>query len=325
MQAIHIVLIVLAVLVSVLAVLTVAAYGVLSYIAGRRQPKIFEKIADKVKAKIDDDEKYTDFTAANELKKRELLENPLKRLEIKNAENMRLIGHLYESGTPSDKYALLCHGHGSSGLNEFAYWAEYFHKRNYNVLMIDHRACGESDGKYMTFGLKESEDTMLWIDELIGLYGGDIKIFVFGISMGAATVLMLSGMKTPDCVKAFAAESSYSSAWDEYVYIMKEDLHMPVFPALHYVNLLSKIIAKFDFKKASPIESVKKTTKPLMIIHGGADDFVPLFMGEQLYEACASENKEFHIVEGSIHARCYQTNSALCEELTDKFTEKYVK
>lgn len=314
---------------SVVAVLwlliTVFAYALLCYIAKRGSCKPLDKIGESIKRKEHDAGRADELNRARELKRAELEAEPeLRELHITGLNGVKLTAHLLGCGRRTDKVVLFCHGHRCDGLTECAHWAYFYAERGYDVLMIDHRACGKSEGRYMTFGCKESKDAYIWLNEVYRRYGDEVKIAVHGISMGAATALMMSGENAGGNVKCFVAESSYTSAWNEYAYIMKNKLGIPVSPILDYVNFLSKTIAGFDFKKAAPVEAVKRAEKPILFLHGGADDFVPVFMGEELYGACSSEVKYFRLIPGSIHARGYQTNPELCESVVEKFLAETV-
>ena len=137
-----------------------------------------------------------------------------------------------------------------------------------------------------------------------------MDIFLLGVSMGAATVLMMS-RKAEDCaVKGIIADCSYTSQWKEFAYQMKTSFHLPEFPILHICDLYGRLITGYSFKDASPLNAVTKAKKPILFIHGGKDDFVPTFMVKELYDA---------------HARSYYTNPEIYENVIENFMDKYSK
>ena len=94
--------------------------------------------------------------------------------------------------------------------------------------MPEHRGCGISDGKFMGYGTHESRDTMLWLDYAEKRFP-ELSIFLLGVSMGAATVLMMSDKLPENSVKGIIADCSYTSAWDEFKYQLKVSFHLALF------------------------------------------------------------------------------------------------
>ena len=235
----------------------------------------------------------------------------------------KLIARIIEPQESNGRLILACHGARSWGVGEFCFISDYFYKNGYTVVMPDHRGCGDSDGKYMGYGTHESEDTFYWLNYAKQHYP-DMDIFLLGVSMGAATVLMMS-RKAEDCaVKGIIADCSYTSQWKEFAYQMKTSFHLPEFPILHICDLYGRLITGYSFKDASPLNAVTKAKKPILFIHGGKDDFVPTFMVKELYDACCTE-KELLIVDDAVHARSYYTNPEIYENVIENFMDKYSK
>lgn len=118
--------------------------------------------------------------------------------------------------------------------------------------------------------------------------------------MGAATVLMASGDELPQNVKAIIADSGYTSVWDIFASEAKARFGIPAFPVLNMFQVVAKIRAGYDIKKASALEQVKKSNTPILFIHGDKDDFVPESMCEKLYDS-ANCIKEKLIISGAGH------------------------
>lgn len=199
--------------------------------------------------------------------------------------------------------------------------APYLYKNGYTLVIPDHRGCGESDGKYMGYGTHESKDTFLWLRYAKERFPEN-SIFLLGISMGAATVLMMSNHLEDAAVKGVIADCPYTSAWDEFSYQMHTSFHLPDFPILHICDLYCRVLCGYAFKAASPLDSVKCAKKPILFIHGAADDFVPTFMQDILFDACPTE-KEKLTVEGAVHARSYYTNPELYNKTLLRFMDTY--
>lgn len=161
------------------------------------------------------------------------------------------------------------------------------------------RGCGESEGKYIGMGWLDKDDLQVWI-KLIVEQNENSEIILHGSSMGSATVLMASGDNLPSNVKAIIADSGYTSVWDIFASEAKKRFNIPKFPVLNMFQVVAQIRAGYNIKKASALDQVKKSKTPILFIHGNADDFVPEYMCEQLYEA-ANCKKEKLIIEGAGH------------------------
>lgn len=247
-----------------------------------------------------------------------------EKFTITNEKGQNLRGRLLRPDTPSDIYAFCCHGYRSSGRGEYKLMTKFFHDMGWNVFLIDHTASGDSDGKYIGFGYYESRDALLWLDFLIKTFGADIKIFLEGISMGSATVMMMTGSeKLPDNVKFTVADCGYTSVWDEFAHNLKA-AHIPEFPLINGTNFFNKTISGYDIRDAAPIESVAKAKIPMLFIHGNKDNFVPTEMVYRLYQASSAPYKDLLIVEGADHAKSYPTDSAAYEAKVKEFAEKFL-
>ncbi len=245
--------------------------------------------------------------------------------ELINDRGHKLKGYFLPAETSSNVFVFLSHGYRSGGLGEFELMTKFYHDKGYNILIVDHQAHGESEGKYIGFGYHEHFDSLKWLDFLIDKFGKDIQIILHGISMGCATVTMMSGSDSlPENVKFTVADCGYTSAYDEFSHNAKS-FHMPARPVLDIANFFNKKISGYDFKDANPLKSVESAKVPMLFIHGGKDDFVPTEMVYKLYDACNSEHKDLLIVDGAEHAQSYITDSESYEAKINEFAEKFIR
>lgn len=280
-----------------------------------RLPKFIEKM---IAGNAENDPVYeADLQTA----KAEFCALPREDVWLTAPDGARLLGRVLVPEHPNGRTMLLCHGARSSGIGEYRFMAPYLYKNGYTLVIPDHRGCGESDGKYMGYGTHESKDTFLWLRYAKERFPEN-SIFLLGISMGAATVLMMSNHLEDAAVKGIIADCPYTSAWDEFSYQMHTSFHLPDFPILHICDLYCRALCGYAFKAASPLESVKCAKKPILFIHGSADDFVPTFMQDILFDACPTE-KEKLTVEGAVHARSYYTNPTLYNQTLLTFMDTY--
>lgn len=231
------------------------------------------------------------------------------------SDSLRLHGKLFKnSGT---KYALVCHGYTSKA-KHMAGFVNKFHSLGYNVLAVDARAHGDSEGTKIGMGWVERFDVIEWIKYIISLEP-DAQIIFHGVSMGASTVLMASGEELPKNVKAIIADCGYTSEWDEFRQ-EADVLHIPWFPVLNASSAISKVRDGYDFKQASAVEQVKKSHIPTLFIHGSKDELVPYGMLNELYSAANCE-KEILTIQGAGHA----LSSSVAPELYWNTVETFLK
>lgn len=251
-------------------------------------------------------------------------EQSFEEYSLTNNDGHKLNAYFIKTEKPSDKYIICAHGYRSCAKGEFRYIAKFLHDSGFNVLLVNHRACGESEGKYLTFGYKESQDLLLWVQFLNDRFGEDIAIGLYGISMGCATITMLCGNgDLPDNVKFAIADCGYTTAKDEFSYNLKK-AHIPDWLILNSTDFINQKLSGCSFDDMSPLDAVKNSKVPTLFVHGGNDDFVPTSMVYRLFDACPAP-KDLFIANGAGHAESYQRCTDEYEKKFTEFTEKYLE
>lgn len=226
-----------------------------------------------------------------------------------------------QNGNNSDLWAILCHGYmGEASSMTNTAWK--FHEKGYNILMPNARGHAESEGSYVGMGWDERLDIVDWINQIIE-WDPDAQIVLYGISMGGATVMMVSGEDLPDHVKVIVEDCGYSSIWGEFSYQLKMLFNLPDFPIMHFSSLVTKIRAGWWISDGDTISQVSNSKTPMMFIHGDSDSFVPSYMLDEVYEA-ANVPKEKLYVEGANHGG---SASVLGDEYWERvfgFITKYI-
>ena len=299
-----------------------AAYAGISYLVfyelmnknANLPNKAFEmSIKDVVPGIAEDDERVQWFNSQE-----------FEEFEIENDCGNKLKGYFLKADEPSDKYILCAHGYRSNGKGEFRFASKFLHDSGFNIMLVDHRASGKSDGKYITFGCKEAEDLLLWVKFMNEKFGEDIKIGLYGISMGCATITILCGNENlPENVKFAVADCGYTSAVDEFSYNLQK-VHIPDFLIMNSVDFINRKISGCSLDDMNPLNAVKKSKVPTLFIHGEKDDFVPEKMVHTLYDACNAP-KDIFIAPNAAHAESYQRSTAEYEKKFIEFTDKYTK
>ena len=221
----------------------------------------------------------------------------------------------------SHLYAVVCHGYGSEPRG-MADYAARFYDMGFSILAPAARGHEQSQGDYVGMGWHERHDIVDWINTLVE-QDPEAQILLFGVSMGGATVMMVSGEELPGNVKCIIEDCGYTSVWDEFKLQLKEVFGLPSFPLLNAASLVCQIRAGYSFEEASSVEQLKKATLPMLFIHGEEDDFVPYSMLQPVYDACASQEKELLSVPGAGHAESASTDPELYWGTITAFLEKH--
>ncbi len=252
-----------------------------------------------------------------------LMEQPLEHINIKARDGITLSGHYLACDTPGKKLVICLHGYTSNGLSNFCAISKFYLDHGFDLLITDHRAHGQSEGGYAGFGILDRFDCLKWIEYVIKRFGADIEILLYGVSMGATTALMTLGFEyLPKNVKGAVADCAFTSPYDVFSHIIKRDYKLPKFPIMNFSDMLCKRKAGYKFRDYSTLTALSKTDRPVLLIHGADDNFVPVWMTEQNYEICASP-KEKLIVENAGHGASYYENKELYEKAVTNFTTKW--
>lgn len=241
---------------------------------------------------------------------------------ITSSDNLKLHAYEVKNENKTDKWAIVVHGYTSEG-KLLSSKAKHLYNMGYNVLVPDLRSHGSSEGDYIGMGWDDRLDIIDWINYIVK-NNPNSEIALHGTSMGSATVLMVSGEKLPSNVKAIVADCGYTSVYDEFSYQLKQLFNLPAFPIMNFSDVVTHIRAGYCLNDASAINQVKKSTTPILYIHGDKDDFVPYYMMDELYNATNSE-KEKLTIEGGEHANSDLVNPKLYWSTVNSFLEKYIE
>ena len=224
---------------------------------------------------------------------------------ITSADNLELYGVHYTPENSNDKWVVLVHGYGCNyeSMNPFA---TFYLANNYNVLMIDQRAAGKSEGTWLTMGVAESQDVALWTQEIASRYP-DSKITLHGVSMGAATALLAAARSDTKNVTSIVEDCGYSDVLKTF------DTIVSGHPELAALGISSEIVPLTDpvaesltgyyLHDAAPIDTIASVKLPTLFISGDDDGVAPVSMLHELYDESGAEVKEKFIVKGAGHAR----------------------
>jgi len=252
------------------------------------------------------------------LEGRKLLdETPFEIVETKSFDGLTLKGRFYPVENAVGTLVFF-HGYRATPLLEFAASFEFYRNRGMNVLLTFHRAHGESEGKYITYGVKERRDVFSWIDCVKNKLGDDTKIVLSGVSMGCATVLMGAGLGYPKNVVGIVADCGFTEPYEIIKHVTKNFIKIPFKPLFPAVNYLCKHIAGFDTREYSTLKALENADIPVLFVHGKDDDFVPPHMTEENYKIHNGE-KRLLLAEGATHSCSYLVKNSEYQSLIENF------
>ena len=247
-----------------------------------------------------------------------LLETPYEAVTIRSHDGLKLRGKFNEgrSGAP---LLLFFHGYRSTAERDGSGGFSLCREKGWNAMMVDQRAHGESQGKTITFGAKERYDVLDWVNWAVRRFGEDQEIYLVGVSMGAATVLMAAGLGLPPQVKGVWADCGYSSTEGVLRHMIRR-WKLPETLTFAAARLGGWIFGGFDVREITPLEAVKKAEVPILLIHGEDDNVVPHHMAEEIREACAAP-VEIVSVPKAHHGMSFYVDNARYRSAVERLIE----
>ncbi|MBR5241822.1 MAG: alpha/beta hydrolase [Clostridia bacterium] len=251
----------------------------------------------------------------------ELAALPYESVYTESYDGLRLHARYYhvKDGAPLN---IQFHGYRSSPLRDFCGIGAECMRQGHNLLLVDQRAHGKSEGKVISFGIKERFDCVSWANYAVERFGKDVKIILGGLSMGAATVLMAAELDLPENVIGIIADCPYSSV-KEIIKKVCSDRGLPADRAYPFIKLGGILFGGFNSDAASPREAVKNTDIPIFIAHGVDDGFVPISMSDEIIEG--ARDAFYRRVPGADHAEAFGRDHVGYSNDLSSFFEKITK
>ena len=228
---------------------------------------------------------------------------PCEEIRIRSHDGLTLVGDFYPCENARGTI-LMFHGWRSAPLMDCGCAAPSYHRNGLNTLLVYQRAQGKSEGKYMTFGIRERKDVHSWVKWHADRFGKDAPLLLTGLSMGAASVLMACGEPFEGNVRGVIADCGFTSP-DEIIKSVIRSAHLPSVPLAPLMNFWAKCLAGFGFKDYSTLTAMPNTHLPIFFAHGEADSFVPCDMTKKSHAACASADKTLFLVPEARHGMSY--------------------
>lgn len=247
---------------------------------------------------------------------------PLQEVSFRTNDNLTLKGWLFENPKDStDCGVIMLHGHNS---NRFGMrrWMSYFWVKGCDVLLYDHRAHGESEGTFATFGIRESEDVLSahdFLKEKTGLK--DQNIGWVGASWGAAAALYAGAEK--DELSFILADSPYKDFDAAVMERAIRDFGEWVLLLKPMIYFLVEFRADINIAEASTLERARQNMMPVLLIHSQTDQATSSDQSVAIAAVMNPENLIFHHTDwGSLHCKDLENFPERYWQMMDEFSSK---
>lgn len=250
-----------------------------------------------------------------------LEKQPFQTVHILSRDGLRLAGHWLPCEA-AQRTVLLCHGWKGNWAKEMGIFGPFLQAQNCNLLFIEQRGHGKSEGKYLGFGVLERYDCQSWIQYLQEHTASELPIYLFGCSLGATAVLMASGFHLPKQVQGIVADCGFVSPEEQITATLKAWWHLPKEPFLSIADRICRRKAGYSYREYSTLQAMEHNTKPILFVHGMEDRFVLPENTLKVHRACRTE-KELLLVEGARHIQSYLMATEAYQRRLTAFFAKY--
>ncbi len=209
---------------------------------------------------------------------------PYEPVRIRSFDGLWLRGRYYHHADEAP-LAICFHGYRGTPVRDFSGGAFVYMERGMNLLMVEERAHGKSQGHTTTLGILEKKDVVSWAAFGRKRLGDEVPVLLCGISMGAAAVIMASALELPENVKGIVADCPYTSPREILETVGERHFKLPAKVIYPLVWLAARVFGGFDLKDGGAVQAVKSAKVPILLIHGEEDRLVPCEMGVKIAEA----------------------------------------
>lgn len=220
-------------------------------------------------------------------------------------EGLNLCGKFTDNG--SEQTVLILCGR-AEGLFYSYYYADPYDRAGYNILVVDQRAHGESDGIYSGLGIHEARDAIAWI-RFLKEHCHTESVVLHGICIGAAcAVCVASSLDCPKELKGIVTDGLY----DSFHHVFKQRMRTmkkPEIPVLYEIEYQIRKHIGVNVRKDTPISMMPNVRVPVLMFHSKEDiSSLPKYT-EPLFDACASERKKLVWMPVGAHSHVRYRNT----------------
>ncbi len=285
----------------------------------RRVPKRVERDKERLLCSSEVSDVLTKLSEAAQ--KLEAMEHRI--VELTAEDGTTLIGHWFCPEAPK-RAIVAMHGWRSSWSQDFGAIAPFWLDSGCAVFFAEQRGQGNSGGEYMGFGLLERFDCLEWIKWVDKTTEGKLPIYLGGVSMGATTVLMASGLELPVSVRGVVADCGFTSPRAIWKHVVETNLHLPYSIYSSAAKDICQKHIQVENDNYSTVDALQNCKLPVLFIHGTDDHFVPIKMTYENYRAYNGVKRLF-VVPGAEHGMSYFIDREGYEKELNNFWQEYDK
>ena len=235
---------------------------------------------------------------------------------IRLDDGTRLAGAWHATEGARGRVALLLHGFGEDRA-AMRSRGEFLVAQGWNVLLVDGRGRGASEGRWLTHGAREAGDVHAWIEEARRLCGGNpIEVVLWGRSMGAAIAVRGAGVDPPHAIKGLILEAPYADLCDTLAAWLRRR-RLPGWLARVILGRAARL-SGVSLHEPSPLVVAPSLSLPILILAGGDDWVTPPAEVRRLAKALAAEPVLIE-VPGARHADIFDVGKARIEPAMERF------
>lgn len=283
----------------------------------RKQPKIPFPVQQLIDRSQDDD--LFDPVVA-ELQE-EIRKIPFEVLSQQSKDGLLLKGRLYLPENPR-RIIVFMHGWRSSWQKDFSVVVKPLLEQECALFFADQRSHGQSEGKYITYGIREKEDCVLWAQQLSRRFP-QLPLYLWGLSMGSTTVMLAAGEpEIPQHLCGVIADCGFTNPMEEIRHLIRHKVPGGATPISQLYRHHIRHRCNFDLNTVDTQKVLMQTDLPILFFHGAEDRFVPTEMTFRNYMATKGP-KEMVIVEGAVHSKSFHIDPKGCMNKVSEFFRKY--
>lgn len=226
----------------------------------------------------------------------ELQDNYTEIVRLRNHDGLIICGYLYERG-PGHKTIIMMHRFledSTSLINEINYFKEH---TDANILAVDAKAHGLSDGYHRGFGYEDITDLMLWNRYILKRYGQDHKILMYGQGLGASCILMCANKGKLKNVEAIISDGACADTGDYLVKHCFKKTAIPDFISYPIIKRMIRNEIDCNLSVMTPMNHIEDNKIPTLFMHSRMNKDVPLEDVFTLYNHAQCEKELFPVKE----------------------------
>lgn len=278
MDSIFVLICVILVLIMLLFALTM--WAVFRIVFGR-DDRVAKRIISSGEKKV-----MKDFENMLNRERRAFLDAYKEEVSIESFDGLNLHGYLVK-GENHSRTIICVHGYRGSPEHDFGPAFRELLKSG-DLLLVDQRAHGKSEGKFITFGVNECKDCKSWVQYILDKRGQDHPVYLNGISMGATSVLLASALNLPKNTRGIIADCGFSSPCEIISEVAKKMLKTKPDALVNCVDIYCKALGKFSIKGTCTESAMRQNSIPILFVHGQKDSLVPYHMTRTAFDACSA-------------------------------------